>query len=101
MKNPPNPDWLAQQSVQMANLFLWFYIGKKSQSGLIRKRSKIFDIKREKKTEQAEQSRRMRAFMKVHGVNLEANKEAVSKLVSKVDSDGEDLSVISSGKYFE
>lgn len=39
----------------------------------------------------------MRAFIKIHGVKHISNKEAVMQLKAKVDSDGEELSVITSG----
>lgn len=40
----------------------------------------------------------MRTYMKIHNIKSSYNKEAIDKLKSRVDSDGEELSVITSGK---
>jgi hypothetical protein len=57
----------------------------------------MFEIKRENKTKAADMSSKMRAYMKIHGSNFDSYKNAIMNLKSKVDSDGEELSDITSG----
>lgn len=58
------------------------------------------DIVSVNKSQKAEMSRRMRTYMKIHNSRVASNKEAVKKLKSRIDSDGEELSVITSGISF-